>query len=82
MNSAEIRSDLLNKIEHSSVHQLKEIYGLLQNYFNGSGTEEWDQLSSYQKEKIEKGIREADKGITKPLNEVTARLRRKYASNG
>ena len=78
MKGAEIKLDLLRKMEGLNVRQLKEVYGLLQNYFNSNETvEEWVSMTSAQKEKIEKGIKQADANITKPLAEVTTRLRRK-----
>ncbi len=82
MKTADIRLDLVQKIEKMSGQQLKDIYGLLQNYFNSEDSiEEWDLLTAQQKEKIEIGIRQADAGQTKPINEVTGRLRRKYGLN-
>jgi hypothetical protein len=83
MNAAEIRSELLKKIDAMSITQLKEFYGLFQNYFFGNDIlDEWDSMTAQQKAKIEKGIAQADHGNTKPLNEVTTRLRRKYKLNG
>ncbi len=83
MNSAEIKSDLLKRIEGMSIAQLKEFYGLFQNYFNSkNNVEEWDKMTAQQKAKIERGIAQADAGNTKPLNEVTSRLRQKYGLNG
>ena len=83
MSAAEIRTDLLKKIETMSPSRLKEFYGLFQNYSNSNDTpEEWTIMTALQKAKIEKGIAQADAGITRPLNEVTARLRQKYGLNG
>ena len=83
MKGAEIKLDLLRKIEELNVRQLKEVYGLFQNYFNSNEhVEDWVNLTSAQKEKIEKGIKQADANITKSLTEVTTRLRRKYGFNG
>ncbi len=83
MKAIEIKSDLFNKIERLNLRQLKEVYGLFQNYFNSNETvEEWNNMSPRLKEKIENGIQEADANIVKPLPEVTARLRRKYGVHG
>ncbi len=83
MKAAEIRSDLLKKIEHMNAAQLKTVYGLMENYFNSTDdTEEWDALTLQQKEKIKKGIAQADAGNTKPLSSVVARLRKKYGLHG
>jgi len=83
MSAAEIRTDLLKKIETKSPSRLNEFYGLFQNYSDSHDTpEEWAAMTALQKAKIEKGIAQADAGITRPLNEVTARLRQKYGLNG
>ncbi len=79
MNAAEIRSDLFKKIETMNLPQLKEFYGVLQNYFNsGDLHHEWASMTGQQKAKIERGIAQADAGRVKPVEEVTARLRKKY----
>ena len=74
--------DLWSKIEGLNMHQLKEVYGLLQNYFNSKdAVDEWDQLTALEKAKIEAGILQADEGNTKPVAEVLLRLRKKYGIN-
>jgi predicted transcriptional regulator len=83
MKAAELRSDLLHKIEGLNLHQLKDVYGLFQNYINGQeSVEDWDQLTLAQRQEIEVGIRQANAGQTTPLSEVTAGLRKKYGLNG
>ena len=83
MNAAEIKWDLLRKIETMSITQLKEFYGVLQNHFNSNDSaEEWSSMTTQQKAKIEKGIAQADAGMTKPLNEITSRLRQEYGMHG
>lgn len=83
MNAAQIRLELLEKIEPMTIPQLKEFYGFFQNYFNNKDIAEgWDNLTTLHKAKIEQGIAQADAGNTKPLREVTSRLRQKYKLNG
>lgn len=83
MNVAEIRTDLHEKIEHADSNQVKEIYGLLINYFNGQDSiEEWDTLSDSQKEAINEGLAQAEAGEDEPVSELTNRLRSKYGLNG
>ncbi|HEY4323273.1 MAG TPA: hypothetical protein VGN20_04785 [Mucilaginibacter sp.] len=84
MNEAAIKTELHDKIDHADPNQLKEIYGLLINYFNGQEkTEEgWDSLPEYQKEQILKGLEEADAGLGTPYDEVTRKLREKHGLNG
>jgi len=83
MKEAELKIDLFNRIEHADSKQLREIYGLLINYFNGQDSEEeWDLLPDAHKQQILKGLEEADAGLGIPAKEVSNRLREKYRLNG
>jgi hypothetical protein len=84
MNVAEIKTDLHDKIEHADSNQIKEIYGLVINYFNSqySPEEEWESLPEYQKDRILKSIGQADAGLGTPAEEVIKSARRKYGLNG
>ena len=83
MNDAAIKEDLIDKIEHADSTQLKEIYGLLTNYFNGQDTEEeWDLLPEYQKERILESLAQAEAGLGTPVAEVVKNIRNKYHLNG
>ncbi|HEY2583122.1 MAG TPA: hypothetical protein VGI43_15025 [Mucilaginibacter sp.] len=83
MNEAAIKTELHDKIDHADPNQLKEIYGLLVNYFNGQETEEgWDSLSDYQKEKIQKSIDQGNAGLVTPVKEVIKMGRERYKLNG
>ena len=44
--------------------------------------EDWKQLTREQQQQIETGIRQANAGDTKPVEEVIARLRKKHGLNG
>ncbi len=80
MKAAELRSDLLKKIETMNLTQLKEFYGVLQNYFNNSDLqEEWTMMTPKQRSKIEKGFPRADAGRVKTQKEISTRLRKKYS---
>ncbi len=79
MKAAELRSDLLHKIEELNFNQLKDIYGLFQNYLNSKeSVEDWDELTLPQQKKIKAGIEQDNAGNTKPVAEVISRLRQKY----
>jgi hypothetical protein len=84
MNVAEIRTDLHEKIEHADSNQVKEIYGLLINYFNGqeSVEEEWDTMSEYQKSRILKSLEQANAGLGTPVEDAVKKIRNKYGLNG
>jgi hypothetical protein len=81
MEATELKIDLIDKIEHADVNQLRELYGLITNYFN-STVEEWDLLPEYQKKQIMKGLSEADAGLGIPAKEVIQKAREKYGLNG
>ena len=83
MEAKAIKVDLIDIIQHADDSQLKEIYGLITNYFNGQDSiEEWDSLPELHQKLILKGLEQADAGLTKPVKEVTARLKAKYGLNG
>ena len=82
MDEAILKIDLHNKIEHADDVQLKELYGLITNYFNGNDAgEEWDTLPDIQKKMISKGLEQADAGLGTPLKDVNKRMRQKYGLN-
>jgi hypothetical protein len=83
MEAKAIKVDLIDKIEHADDSQLKEIYGLITNYFNGlEETGNWDSLSEIQQKLIMKSIEQADAGLVMPVEEVIKRSREKYGLNG
>ncbi len=51
MKTAEIKVDLHNKIENAATEQLKELYGLITNYFNSSQSDEVGIVIRSSKEK-------------------------------
>lgn len=81
MEAATLKTELHDKIEHADLKQLKEIYGLITNYFN-STVDEWDLLPEYQRQEILKGLEEADAGLGVPAKEVIQMAREKYGLNG
>jgi|GEM_PF-408257 len=84
MTTAEIKTDLHEKIDHADTDQLKEIYGLLLNYFNGqySPEDEWGSLPEHQKTRILKSLEQAEAGLGKSADEVIKNARHKYGLNG
>lgn len=83
MKTTEIRTDLLKKIDELNASQLKDVYGLVQNYFSSTvDTEEWDLLSPVQRAKINKGVAQANANLGSPLADVMLRIRSKHGLNG
>ena len=77
-----LKVDLHDKIERASPDQLKQLYGLITNYFNSTDAEEWTMMPEAEKKMIEKGLEQADAGLGTPLKEVNKILREKYGLNG
>ena len=83
MKVAELKIDLHDKIEHADPGQLKELYGLITNYFNSNDdTEEWEAMPELHKKLIDKGLEQANAGLGSPLKEVNKKLRDNYGLNG
>jgi hypothetical protein len=82
MEAAVLKADLINKIEHADDNQLRQIYGLIINYFNGQEEDGgWDSLSEIEQKLILKSMEQADAGLVTPAREVIARSREKYGLN-
>lgn len=83
MEDAVIKTELYERIDQADSDQLKEIYGLLTNYFNGQQTlSEWDALPPFQKERLEQSIKQADEGLVRPARDIIRETREKYGLNG
>jgi hypothetical protein len=83
MKEAALKIDLYNKIEHANIEQLKELYGLVTNYFNGNQViEELETLPEIQQKLINKGLEQANAGLGISLKELNKRLREKHGLNG
>jgi hypothetical protein len=83
MKEATLKEDLIDKIKHADNDQVRDIYGLVTNYFNEQGAEdEWESLSEYHKERIMKSIAEADAGLGIPVKDVIDRVNKKYGLTG
>jgi hypothetical protein len=82
MEASALKVDLIDKIEHANDDQVREIYGLVTNYFNGQDEDGWDSVPELHQKLILKGLEQANAGLTTPAKEVTARLRAKYGLNG
>jgi len=83
MKDTALKIDLQKKIDHANPSQLKELYGLIVNYFNGNQTiEEWDTLPEVEKDMITKGLEQADAGLGISLKEVNKKMREKHGLNG
>ncbi|MGD9993970.1 MAG: hypothetical protein AB7S69_11775 [Salinivirgaceae bacterium] len=79
MNTAEIKTDLIRKLDSLKGSRLEEAYGLLLNYINGkSDVNDWQSLTSEQQEAIRIGIDQLDEGKGKSHDEVMTSVRKKF----
>lgn len=83
MKAEALKIDLHEKIEHADADQVKELYGLVINYFNSNESiEEEDALTDTQKKLLYKSLEQAKAGLGTPLREINHELRAKYGLNG
>jgi hypothetical protein len=83
MEETALKIDLIDKIEHADFKQLKELYGLVTDYFNTQGSDEGSEsLPAYKQQQILKGLAQADAGLGTSLDAATRMIRTKYALNG
>jgi hypothetical protein len=78
-----LRSEINYLISGADLNELKDIYNLLTNYFNGQWSDEdgWDSLPDHQKEKILESIEEGNAGLVTPAKEVIKLAREGNKSN-
>ncbi|MEO6524478.1 MAG: hypothetical protein ABIN91_22530 [Mucilaginibacter sp.] len=79
---SKIKSELHQKIDEVNSEQLKQIYGLINNYLVSGENEEWDILTETQKSHILKGLDEAHAGLGNSLTDINKRIKAKYGING
>ena len=62
MNSAELKLDLIRKIDKLEKKQLSELSGVVSNMIHGQyGNDDWDLLSQYEKDGILEAIEDLKK---------------------
>ena len=80
MTTTQIKSDLIKKIERLNSTHIQEVYGMLLNYLNSKKSfDNWNQLTENQKESIEEGLSQLDKGLGIRHKEVMTKYRKKYS---
>jgi hypothetical protein len=79
MKTADIKLELHSVIDNAPSGKLKDMYGLIVNYLNGSSvSEEWDVLPQNEQEKTLLSLQQSYKKQGNTLSEITARLKAKY----
>jgi len=81
MNSAEIKVDLVKKIDSLKGNRLEEAYGILLNYINGKNElDDWQSLSQKQQDSIRLGIKQLINGKGKEHKKVMSAIRERYTN--
>jgi hypothetical protein len=79
MNSAELKVDLIRKLDALKGNSLKEAYGLLCNYINSKDdVSAWEGLTTEQQKAIELGVKQLDNNEGRSHLEVMKELRNKF----
>lgn len=82
MDASEIKIDLFRKLDTLRGQRLEEAYGLLLNFINGkSEIDDWQNLTSEQKDAIQLGIEQLNTGQGRDHKSVMTDVRKRY-SNG
>lgn len=81
MNNAAIKTELHDRIEHADDKQIREIYGLMLNYFNENEENGWDTLSPYHQDRITRSIKQAEAGLGVSAKDVLKQAREKHGLN-
>lgn len=82
MDASEIKINLFRKLDTLRGRRLEEAYGLLLNFINSkSEIDDWQNLTSEQKDAIQLGIEQLNNGQGRDHKTVLTDIRKRY-SNG
>ena len=78
MTAAQIKVRLEKQIGELSPALLKELYGMVANFFNSKQSlDEWASMSSEEKAAIEDGLQQLNKGKRIPRQQAMTLLRKR-----
>lgn len=79
MDSSELKLKIFREIDSLDSGKLQEVYGYIQNFLRGEkDLNDWEKLSTTQKEGIYNSIRDLDAGKGIANDEVISKYRKKY----
>ena len=82
MDASEIKINLFRKLDTLRGQRLEEAYGLLLNFINSkSEIDDWQNLTSEQKDAIQFGVEQLNNGQGRDHKAVMSDIRKRY-SNG
>jgi hypothetical protein len=80
MDASELKLKIFREIDSLEKNKLQEVYGYLQNFVRGEADlDEWDLLSSMQKQGILDAMEELDSGAGVSHEQVISKFRNKYS---
>jgi len=81
MSTAEIKLKIFREIDSFEERELNEFYGILSNFINSKrDLNDWDSLSTDQKEGILKAINQIDAGKGISHDKVISKFKKKYTN--
>jgi hypothetical protein len=82
MDSSQIKIDLFRKLDSLRGRNLEEAYGMLLNFINGkTQIDDWQNLSSEQKDALNLGIEQLDKGQGRNHGSVMTDIRKRFLND-
>lgn len=82
MDSSQIKIDLLRKLDSLRGRNLEEAYGMLLNFINGkSQIDDWQNLTEEQKDALNLGIEQLDKGQGRNHDSVMSSIRKRFPND-
>jgi len=80
MNTSDLKLKIFREVDSMENSKIEELYGVLNNFINGQKKmNDWEKLSSIQKQGIMDAIDEIDAGKGIQHNKVINKYRKKYS---
>jgi len=81
MDASEIKINLFRKLDTLRGQRLEEAYGLLLNFINSkSEIDDWQNLTSEQKDAIQLGVEQLNNGQGRDHKTVMSDIRKRYSN--
>ena len=83
MDTHSIKSEIYKMLDKLHEQGLNEVNEMVTAYLKKTDSDnEWNALSDDDREAIEEGLEQVEKGMTIPFNEVRQRIRNNLYQNG
>jgi hypothetical protein len=79
MTTSDLKLKIFREIDSLEKNRLEELYGVLANFINGhKEINDWEKLTSEQKQGIFDAVEEIDSGKGIPHEEIMTKIRKNY----